>query len=74
MAEGSARPDTRYAHVGVHAATDAAAGELRYGICAADGHIVLDFGEAVRWVALTPADARELAADLIALAAQAERP
>lgn len=50
-------------------------GELNVAIAAdpAAGVVRLDFGTSVKWVSLPPASARELAAVLIAKAAECEK-
>lgn len=50
--------------------TDADEGEIQFGLAAdkAAGKVIIDFGKPVAWIGMLPAQARELAALLVAKA------
>lgn len=50
-----------------------AGGQLRAGVIAHDGKVIIDFGTQLRYVLATPSEARALAAVLIEKADEAER-
>jgi hypothetical protein len=47
-------------------------GELRFVVAHKPGKVVIDFGRSVAWIALDPADVRQLAEVLLRQAALAE--
>jgi hypothetical protein len=48
-------------------------GELEFRITAVDGRVVMDWGQPVQWVGLTPSEARAIADALVRQAEEAER-
>lgn len=61
----------RYPHGRIGALEDQ--GELKVGVTALEGKVVVNFGKAVSWIALTPADVRSFAALLLARAERIEK-
>ncbi len=54
--------------------TEADEGEIRFGVTAVDGKVVLDFGTPVTWMGMTPEQAKDLGQLLVERAASVEAP
>jgi hypothetical protein len=47
-------------------------GELYFKVVAIEGRVIMDWGEAVKWIAMTPSNARTVAESLMRQAQEAE--